>query len=145
MSDTMTLTFERNADSNWKINTGSAAMPVIHYDSSALTQEEKANEHMGGRFMVVGALACYTNSLWNDIKRAAGKPVSMSASATVTKEKTDSMRTAFTHIELSVELSAEELDDASFERIRDALYRGSLVTYSLEEGVEFDYEINLVK
>jgi len=145
MSDTMTLTFERSSDSEWKLHTGSAAMPVLHYDNSALTQEEKGNEHMGGRFMVAGAIACYTNSLWNDIKRAAGKPVSMTASATVTKEKTDSMRTAFTHIELSVELSAEELDNDAFERIRSALYRGSLVTYSLEEGVEFDYEINLVK
>ncbi|MBI4806573.1 MAG: OsmC family protein [Desulfovibrio sp.] len=145
MSETITLTFDRSSDSNWKIHTGSAAMPVIDYNSSNLTQEEKANEHMGGRLMVAGAIACYTNSLWNDIKRAAGKPVSMSASATVTKEKTDSMRTAFTHIELSVELSANELDDAAFERIRDALYRGSLVTYSMEEGVEFDYDINLVK
>ena len=145
MSETITLTFERNSDSNWKIHTGSAALPTINYDSSSLTQDEKANEHMGGRLMVAGAIGCYTNSLWNDIKRAAGKPVSMTASATVTKEKTDSMRTAFTHIELSVELSAEELDNPTFERIRDALYRGSLVTYSLEEGIEFDYEINLVK
>jgi uncharacterized OsmC-like protein len=141
----MTLTLERSSDSNWKLHTGSAAMPVIDYDSSALTAEEKGNEHMGGRFMVAGALACYTNSLWNDVKRAAGRPVKMSASATVTKEKNDSMRTTFAHIELTVDLSAEELDDAAFERIRDALYRGSLVTYSLEEGVEFDYEINLVK
>jgi len=145
MSDNFTLTFDRNSDSNWKIHTGSVAMPVIDYNSANLTQEEKANEHMGGRLMVAGAIACYTNSLWNDIKRAAGKPVSMTASATVTKEKTDSMRTAFTHIDLSVELSANELDDAAFERIRDALYRGSLVTYSLEEGLEFDYDINLVK
>jgi len=144
MSETMTLNFERESDSNWKIFTGSAAMPVIDYDSSGLTAEQKGNEHMGGRFMVVGAIACYTNSLWNDIKRAAGKPVKMKASATVSKEKTDSMRTAFTHIDLSVEVSAEDLDEPAFERIRDALYRGSLVTYSLEEGVEFDYEINLV-
>lgn len=145
MSEDFTLTFERGSDSNWKIHTGSVAMPVIDYNSSNLTQEEKGNEHMGGRLMVAGAIACYTNSLWNDIKRAAGKPVSMAASATVTKEKTDSMRTAFTHIDLSVELSANELDDAAFERIRDALYRGSLVTYSMEEGLEFDYDINLVK
>ena len=145
MSDTMTLTFDRSTDGMWEIHTGSKAMPTIKYDSSSLTQEEKGNEHMGGRLMVAGAIACYTNSLWNDIKRAAGKPVSMTASATVSKEKTDSMRTAFTHIDLSVELSASELDDSAFERIRDALYRGSLVTYSLEEGIEFDYDINLVK
>ena len=144
MSETMTLEFERESDSNWKIFTGSAAMPVIDYNSAGLTQDQKANEHMGGRFMVVGAIACYTNSLWNDIKRAAGKPVKMKASATVSKEKTDSMRTAFTHIELSVEVSAEDLDEATFERIRDALYRGSLVTYSLEEGIEFHYDISLV-
>lgn len=144
MSETLTLTFERDSDAQWKIGTGSAALPVITYDGSALTPDQKANEHMGGRFLVAAAIACYTNSLWNDIKRAAGKPVRMTAEATVAKEKTDSMRTAFTHVDLRVQVSAEDLDEAAFETIQSALYRGSLVTYSMEEGLEFDYEIERV-
>lgn len=144
MSETMTLSFERSSDANWKINTGSVAMPVLSYDSSALTPDQKANEHMGGRFLVAAAIACYTNTLWNDIKRAAGKPVRMTAEATVIKEKTDSLRTAFTHIDLRVQVSAEDLDEAAFETIQTGLYRGSLVTHSMEEGLEFDYEIERV-
>jgi len=144
MSETLNLTFERASDNQWTINTESLAMPVISYDSSKLSPEQKAGEHMGGRLLVAAALACYTNSLWNDIKRAAGKPVRMTAKAVMDKEKTDSMRTAFTHIDLSVELSAEDIDEPTFERIRDALYRGSLVTYSMTEGLEFDYDISLV-
>ncbi|OLN28282.1 hypothetical protein DVDV_1663 [Desulfovibrio sp. DV] len=144
MSETMTLTFARETDAAWKIETGSLALPVIAYDNSALSAEGKGNEHFGGRLLVAAAIACYTNSLWNDIKRAAGRPVRMTATATVSKEKTDSMRTAFTHIDLRVDVSAEDLDEASFDTIQSALYRGSLVTYSLEEGLEFDYEINRI-
>jgi organic hydroperoxide reductase OsmC/OhrA len=135
---------ERGGDAQWTIETGSAALPTIAYDSSALTPDQKAGEHMGGRFLVAAALACYTNSLWNDIKRAAGKPVRMTATATVSKEKDSSMRTTFNHIDLRVDVSAEDIAEDAFETIRTALYRGSLVTYSLEEGVEFDYEINRV-
>ena len=144
MSETMTLTFARETDAAWKIETGSLALPVIAYDNSALSAEDKGNEHFGGRLLVAAAIACYTNSLWNDIKRAAGKPVRLTATATVSKEKTDSMRTAFTHIDLRLDVSAEDLDEAAFDTIQSALYRGSLVTYSMEEGIEFDYEINRV-
>ncbi|MHC1713261.1 MAG: osmotically inducible protein OsmC [Solidesulfovibrio sp.] len=144
MSETMTLTFERKTDATWEIETGSLAMPVIAYDNAALTGEEKGNEHFGGRLLVAAAIACYTNTLWNDIKRAAGKPVRVTATATVSKEKTDSMRTAFTHIDLRVDVAAEDLEESAFDTIQSALYRGSLVTFSMEEGLEFDYEINRV-
>lgn len=145
MAHAFTLTLDRQADAEWSIGTGSTAMPTLLYNNSALTPEEKADEHMGGRFLACAALACYTNSLWNDIKRANGKPISMRASIDVEKEKDSAMRTTFSHFVLRVDVQAENLSDADFETIRAALYRGSLVTYSMEEGMEFDYTIELTK
>ena len=127
------------------MGTGSAAMPTLLYNNSALTPEEKADEHMGGRFLACAALACYTNSLWNDIKRAQGTPIKMHASIDVEKEKDSAMRTTFSHFTLRVDVEAENLSDEDFETIRAALYRGSLVTYSMEEGMGFDYTIEIAK
>ncbi len=144
MAHAFDLELTRNSGSHWDIKTGSAALPVIDYDSSKLTPEEKAEEHMGGRLMAAGALACYTNSLWNDIVRAGGTPVSLKAHIEVNKEKDSAMRTKFGPYILKVEVKADNFTPEQFAPIRSALMRGSLVTYTMEEGTEMDYEIDLV-
>lgn len=145
MAHAFDLELTRDSGGHWAIQTGSAAYPVIDYDSSKLTKEEKENEHMGGRLLAAGALACYTNSLWNDIVRAGGTPKSMKASVEVEKEKDASLRTKFGPYTLKVEVKADGITQEAFEPIRRALMRGSLVTYTMEEGTEMDYDITLVE
>lgn len=144
MAHAFDLELVRDSGSHWAIQTGSVAHPVIDYDSSKLTPEEKADEHMGGRLLAAGALACFTNSLWNDIVRAGGTPLSLKAWIEVEKEKDASMRTKFGPYTLKVEVKAEGISQEEFDPIRRALMRGSLVTYTVEEGTEFDYDIELV-
>lgn len=144
MAHAFDLEVTRNSNSNYQIKTGSVALPVIDYDTSKLTQEEKADEHLGGRLLAAGALACFTNTLWNDIIRAGGTPKSMNATLEVEKEKDSAMRTKFGPYTLKVEISADGITQEQFSSIRNALMRGSLVTYTIEEGTEMDYEIDLV-
>ncbi len=145
MAHAFDLELVRDSGSHWKIMTGSAAHPVIDYDSSKLTPEEKGEEHMGGRLLAAGALACFTNSLWNDIVRAGGTPTSLKATIEVDKEKDNSMRTKFGPYTLKVEVKADGISQEAFDPIRRALLRGSLVTYTMEEGTEMDYDIELVE
>lgn len=144
MAHAFDLELTRDSGSHWTIKTGSVAFPVIDYHSDALTPEEKSNEHMGGRLFAAGALACFTNSLWNDIIRAGGVPRSMKAHIEVEKEKDASLRTKFGPYTLKVEVRADGISQEEFDPIRRALMRGSLVTYTLEEGAEMDYDIELV-
>lgn len=144
MAHAFDLELTRNSGSQWDIKTGSVALPVIAYDSGSLTPEEKAEEHMGGRLMAAGALACFTNTLWNDIVRAGGTPVSLKAHIEVNKEKDSALRTKFGPYILKVEVKADNFSQEQFNPIRNALMRGSLVTYTMEEGTDMDYEIDLV-
>lgn len=144
MAHAFDLELTRDSGSHWEIKTGSVAFPVLDYDSSKLTPEEKADEHMGGRLLAAGAIACFTNSLWNDIIRAGGTPKSMKASIEVEKEKDDAMRTKFGPYTLKVEVKADGISQEAFDPIRRALMRGSLVTYTMEEGTEMDYDIELI-
>ncbi len=144
MAHAFDLELSRDCGSHWSIKTGSVAMPEINYDSSKLTAEEKADEHMGGRLMAAGALACFTNTLWNDIIRAGGTPKSLKAYIEVEKEKDSSARTKFGPYTLKVEVKADGMTQESFDPIRRALMRGSLVTYTMEEGTEMDYDIELM-
>lgn len=144
MAHAFDLELVRDSGSHYAIKTGSVALPVIDYDSSKLTAEEKPHEHLGGRLLAAGALACFTNSLWNDIIRAGGTPISLKANIEVEKEKDSAMRTKFGPYTLKVEVKAEGITQETFAPIRSALMRGSLVTYTMEEGTEMDYEIELV-
>ena len=143
MAHAFDLELIRESGPHWEIKTGSVAFPVLSYDSSNLTAEEKADEHMGGRLLAAGALACFTNSLWNDIIRAGGTPKSMKATIEVEKEKDAAMRTKFGPYTLKVEVKSDGISQEEFDTRRRALLRGSLVTYTVEEGTEFDYDIEL--
>ncbi|MDL2267272.1 hypothetical protein LJC46_04705 [Desulfovibrio sp. OttesenSCG-928-G15] len=144
MAHAFDLELTRDSGSHWELKTGSVAYPVIDYRSDKLTPEEKADEHMGGRLLAAGALACFTNSLWNDIIRAGGTPVSLKASIEVEKEKDSAMRTKFGPYTLKVEVKADGITQEAFDPIRRGLMRGSLVTYTMEEGTEMDYDIELI-
>lgn len=144
MAHAFDLELTRDSGSHWAINTGSAAHPVIDYNSSALTKEQKEDEHMGGRLLAAGALACFTNSLWNDVIRAGGTPKSLKSWIEVEKEKDASARTKFGPYTLKVEVKADGISEEQFDPIRRALMRGSLVTYTVEQGTEFDYDVELV-
>ena len=138
------LELVREAGDHWEISTGSRALPVIRYDSSSLNREEKSNEHMGGRLLAAAALACFTNSLWNDIIRAGGTPIALKGAIAVEKEQDSTLRTKFGPYTLTVEVKAKDISQESFVAIRNTLMRGSLVTYSMEQGVEMEYDIELV-
>lgn len=144
MSHAFDLELVRKASDHWELSTGSLALPVISYDTSALSQEEKSNEHIGGRLLAAAALACFTNTLWNDIIRAGGTPITLKASITVEKEKDSTLRTKFDPYTLAAEVTARDISQESFASIRSALMRGSLVTYTMEQGVEMEYNIELV-
>ncbi len=57
------------------------------------------------------------------------------------KDKDSSLRTHYSHVELAVTVDADPAQAEAFERVRQGLLGGSLVTYSLESGIEFTYEI----
>ena len=74
MAHAFDLELIRESGPHWEIKTGSVAFPVLPYDSSNLTAEEKADEHMGGRLLAAEAPACFTNPPLNDISRSGGTP-----------------------------------------------------------------------
>lgn len=99
---------------------------------------------MGSRILCVAALACYTNTFVNALERNGAVVKSMTGSAEATKDKDEVMRTRYTELEINVEVGLEEKDREIFERVKDNMLNGSLLTYSLEEGMEVDYNLSMV-
>lgn len=142
MSIDVTLT--RTGPDGYTIAMGAQGLPELRVDIAGVPPQDKANEHIGGRLLMAAALACFTNTMFNDLTKAGGSVSSISARATTEKAKDSALRTKYDSITLTVDVDVENLDATAFESVRSTMMRGSLVTYSLDEGVEMDYEINRV-
>ncbi len=141
----VTVQLTRTEDGKFTIELGSAALPTLTWDPMALDPEVRKEEHMGARFLLAAALACYTSTLASDLQKGGAKQVGrITASAEITKERDTNLRTRFTHMEINVELPVAEEDKAVFQSVRNNLLHGSLATYSLEEEMDLDYNIEAV-
>jgi len=135
----------RTEDGAYAIDLGSAALPRITFNPMALDPETRKEEHMGARLLLAAALACYVNTFSEDLVRGgAGRAAEVRAEAEISKEQDSQLRTRYTHLDLHVETEVAEADRAVFETVRAGLLRGSLVTYSLEEEIDVDYDIEAV-
>lgn len=121
--------------------TGAKSLDEIRFDFSNLTQEEISMEHLGARLLLCAALSCYTSTFTNSLHAKGVVVHSMTARATIRKEKDDTRRTKYTNILLKLEVGVDEKDEAVFERVREDMERGSLLTYSLDEGIEMEYGV----
>lgn len=138
-----TVTFERLDENRDLFVVGAKAVPEIIMDFSKITPEERNQEHMGARILCVAALACYTNTFVNALQRNGAVVQSMTASASTEKEKDEVNRTRYTTLDITVEVGLEEKDRAVFETVKDSMLNGSLLTYSLEEGMQVGYDLRM--
>ena len=125
--------------------TGAKSLPRIRFDFSDLDAGEVNAEHLGARLLLCAALACYSNTFKNNLTAAGATASSIKGSATIKKEKDEIFRTRYTQINLELEVGLDDAEEAAFERVRSNLERGSLLTYSLEEGIELGYDVRRVK
>jgi uncharacterized OsmC-like protein len=138
-----TVEYERLDEHRDLFLLGSKAVPEIIMDFSKLTLEERNQEHMGARVLCMAALACYTNTFANALRSNGADVKSMKASATTTKEKDEVNRTRYTTLDITVVVGLEEKDRAVFEKVKPSMLNGSLLTYSLEEGMAVDYDLSM--
>ncbi|MBM3128842.1 MAG: osmotically inducible protein OsmC [Chloroflexi bacterium] len=137
--------FRRENDGNvLHFSTGAKSLPEIQIDWSALSKEERTVEHFGARFLCAAVLACYTNTFANALIREGATIKSLVARASIQKEKDEIFRTHYTRIALELEVGLADQDEPAFKRVQTELELGSLVTYSLPQGIEVEHAIRRV-
>lgn len=141
----VTVKLTRGEDGKFMIDMGSAALPTITWNPLELDPEVRKEEHIGARFLLAAALSCYVGTLASDMQKGGAKHVGeITASGEIEKERGINLRTRFTHMEIQVEMPVSEEDQPVFQTVRGSLLNGSLATYSLEEEMDVDYNIEAV-
>lgn len=139
----VTVTYEKTKPTLDTFHIGARALPELKIDYADLTQDERNQEHTGARLLCAAALACFTNTFTNALARHGVEVKSMKASAEIFKDKDEVMRTRYTNITLAVEVGLDESQRETFETVKENMLAGSLVTYTLEEAIEFDYDLTM--
>ena len=136
---------QHDGDKGQIFMTGAKSLPRIYFDFADLDMEEVNAEHLGARLLLCAALACYSNTFKNNLMAGGVKARSIKGRATIQKEKDEIFRTRYTQVNLELEVGLDDAEEAVFERVRSNLEGGSLLTYSLEEGIDLEYDVKRVK
>jgi uncharacterized OsmC-like protein len=138
------VTLKREGDNIQAFNVGAQSLPEIVIDWSKLSKEEQDVEHFGARFLCMAALACFGNTFYNALKADGAKVKSFNAKASTVKERDAIFRTRYTKVNLEVRVELDDEDEPIFQTVCEALELGSLLTYSLPEGIEVEHDIQRV-
>ncbi len=137
----VTVEYERISESGNLFRVGARSLPDLLIDYAGLSDEERDQEHMGARLLCTAALACYTNTFLNALKRKGAVVKDLKAWATTAKDKDEVLRTRYMSLEIRLAVWLDESHRKAFEEVRESMLNGSLLTYSLEEAMDVDYEL----
>ena len=133
----------RDGDDIQHFTVNAKSMPELHIDWSALSREDRNVEHYGARFLAMACLACFTNTFWNELKDLGAHPKAIHGWASPSKEKDAIMRTHYNKVAMRIRVELDPSEESIFQEVKDHLDMGSLMTYSLPEGIEVEHDVEM--
>jgi len=145
IDEPVVVKFRRESVEVQHFNIGAAGLPQIIIDRRGFTREQLSNDHYGARFLCAATLACFTNTFANALIRRGAIVKTMTGRAEIEKDRDEFMRTRFTVIHMDIEIDLDQKDREIFESVNEEMKTGSLVTYSLQDAIEMDINVHLLK
>lgn len=139
---TSIVEYRREGNENHLFSMGSAAFQDIRIDLTAIPEEQRGG--IGGRFLCAAALYCFSNTLASELIARGATIKPMTCRAAPEKAQDDYYRTKITRIRMEVDVDVDDADLPALEECREIMRRGSLITYSLNEGIEVEPVIRRV-
>jgi uncharacterized OsmC-like protein len=138
----ITVEYERDGEDRHRLITGSDAFPEITIDYADIPPEGRTGNAV--RLLCASNLYCFAGTLAAALTARGAIVKSMTGKATAVKEKDEIRRTRITGITICIDVEIDEKDIPVFEKCKKIMQRGCLITYSLEDAIEIEYEINRI-
>lgn len=133
----------RDGNDIQKITLNATSLPEFTIDWSALPEADRNVEHYGARFLALACLSCFTNTMWNELRQLGAHPKAIHGWASPSKEKDAALRTHYSKVEMKIRVDLDESERGIFEDVKAHLEMGSLMTYSLPEGIEVEHDVEI--
>jgi uncharacterized OsmC-like protein len=138
----LTVEYIRDGEDMHRLTMGSDAIPEITIDYADIPPDKRGGNAV--RLLCAANLYCFAGTLATALTARGADVKSMTGKATALKEKDEIRRTKITEIAISIDVALDEKDVPVFEKCKKIMQRGCLVTYSLEDAIEIEYEINRI-
>ena len=136
----ITLDYVREGEDMHRLITGSGAFPEITIDYSDIPPDKRSGNAV--RLLCAANLYCFAGTLAAALTARGADVKSMTGKATALKEKDEIRRTKITEMAISIDVELDDKDLPVLEKCKQIMQRGCLITYSLEDAIEIEYEIN---
>lgn len=135
----ITVEYVRAGENMHRLITGSDAFPEIAIDYTNIPPDKRGGNAV--RLLCASALYCFAGTLAAALAARGVDVRSMTGMATALKEKDALRRTRVAEIKIAIHVTLDEKDLPVLEKCRKIMQRGCLITYSLEDAIEIEYEI----
>ena len=132
--------YRRDGDHGHHVALGSAALADIHIDYTGMSRDQRAGT--ATRLLCASALYCFAGTLGSALTNRGARVRSMTGRAVAEKGRDFHGRTKVTKIAITVDVDVDPEDRGILDKCKLLMQNGCLVTYSLDEGIFVEYEIN---
>ncbi|MDR1856018.1 MAG: OsmC family protein [Desulfovibrio sp.] len=133
------VTYTRDGDVH-SIETGGQALGTLVVDNRDVPQENRGGT--AKRLLAASALYCYCGSLAAALEARGVRYHRIEGQADLETGNNDKGQGRVRKIKVSATVTLDGEDEGTFQRVERIMKGGCLVTGSLHEGIEMDYELN---
>lgn len=134
----MSISYSRQGDVH-TIETGGAALPKIVVDNSNLPEDQRGGT--AKQLLGSAAVFCYMSALCGALEARGIKYENASATATLDVGSNDLGQGRVKKITIDATVTLSEDDSSAFERVAKILRQGCLITGSLHDGIQMNYNL----
>jgi uncharacterized OsmC-like protein len=134
-----TIGYEKVGDAAHLLRMDSDALSDIYIDYTGIPKEDRGGTSV--KLLGASCLYCFAATFASALTGRGVEIKSMKGSVSLDKEKDDVFRTRVSRMKIRLNIEIDEKDSAVFEKCRKIMERGCLLTYTLEEAIDIEYEI----
>ncbi|MBM3128855.1 MAG: OsmC family peroxiredoxin [Chloroflexi bacterium] len=131
--------YRREGDDKHFLTMDSSALPDLEIDYTGIPDDQRSGT--AARLLCASSLYCFAATLGSALKSRGAKIKSLTGRAIAEKGRDFHARTKITMITIQIKVEVEEKDQPILEKCRLLMQNGCLVTYSIDEGIHIEYEI----
>ena len=134
--------YERLNDDEHVIQLDSESLTDIQVDYTGIPQEERGGT--AAKLLGASCLYCFASTLGTALTTRGAEVKSMKGRVSLEKGKDEIRRTKVTEMTITVDVEIDDKDEETLEKCKKIMNRGCLITYTVEESIDVEYEINRV-
>lgn len=133
------VSYNRISDSEHLLDLESLALPDIRIDYRNIPEAEKGGTAV--KLLGAACLYCFAATLGSALTARGAEISSMIGQVVVIKGKDEIRRTKIIEIDILIEVEIDDKYESVLEKCKKIMEKGCLLTYTLEDAIEIEYQI----